>query len=162
MKKEGSWFLVIAFAVMALLFFSSAQTYEQQSQIGLLGRLLHNEPFKASLSKISFDYAGTNISIHTNGYFHFVEFFVRKGAHFLTYFILGFSWFLGLMPRIKSYSLTVIIAWLAATGYAGLDEFHQMLTGGRTPLFQDVVLDSCAALAAVLLFAVIRRLRRGR
>ena len=32
-----------------------------------------------------------------------------------------------------------------------MDEYHQMLTGGRTPLFQDVMLDSAGALTAVLL-----------
>ncbi|EPC76524.1 putative integral membrane protein, partial [Lacticaseibacillus paracasei subsp. paracasei Lpp126] len=31
------------------------------------------------------------------------------------------------------------------------DEFHQMLTGGRTPLFQDVMLDTAAAAVAVTL-----------
>ena len=49
------------------------------------------------------------------------------------------------------YWLSAFFGWLAATGYAGMDEYHQMLTGGRTPLFQDVMLDSAGALTAVLL-----------
>lgn len=43
---------------------------------------------------------------------------------------------------MKIWWLTSVLAWLSATGYAGLDEFHQMLTGDRTPSFQDVMLDS--------------------
>ena len=38
---------------------------------------------------------------------------------------------------------------LSCTGIAAFDEFHQMLTGGRTPLFQDVMLDTVAAAIAV-------------
>ncbi|MGX7199623.1 VanZ family protein [Enterococcus nangangensis] len=159
MKKQmrnGNFYLGLAMVMMVVLFISSAQTYEQQSQVGLLEKILHNQPFKASLSKISFDYAGSLVSIAHSGYFSFVEFFIRKGAHFATYFILGASWFLGFLPKTKLYLMTALVSWLAATGYAGLDEFHQMLTGGRTPLFQDVVLDSIGALTGVVIMLLIR------
>lgn len=161
--KNGNAYLVVAFIVMGILFFSSAQTYEQQSVTPLLGRLLKNQPFHDFLSKFSFEYAGTTISVATSGYEKFIEFFIRKGAHFFTYFVLGGSWFLGLYPRIKNVGLTLVISWLAATGYAGLDEFHQMLTGGRSPLFQDVFLDSMGALTAcVICLAVIYLKRLGK
>ncbi len=153
--KNGNFFLAIAFIMMGILFWSSSQTYAQQSQIGLLEKVLHNEPLKESLGKISFNYAGSPVSIHHSGYFSFVEFFIRKGAHFGTYFILGSAWFLGLYPKNKLFFITACVSWLAATGYAGLDEFHQMLTGGRTPLFQDVFLDSMGALTGVLLCLLI-------
>ncbi|WP_162542968.1 VanZ family protein, partial [Klebsiella pneumoniae] len=51
-------------------------------------------------------------------------------------------------------------AWLSATGYAGLDEFHQMMTGGRTPMFQDVMLYSIGALTSgvlCVLFAAFKK-----
>lgn len=102
------------------------------------------------------------MSIQAQGYFKFVEFFIRKGAHLLTYFLLGGSWFLGLRPRINQLGLTGVVAWLSATGYAGLDEIHQMATGGRTPLFQDIALDSIGALLAVLICWLLAGLRRGR
>ena len=162
--KNGNIYIGVAIVVMVVLFFSSSQTYEQQSQLSLLEKLLKNEPFKARLSQISFSYAGSPVSIKESGYFSFVEFFIRKGAHFGTYFILGGSWFLGLQPRIKNMGLTALVSWLAATGYAGLDEFHQMLTGGRTPLFQDVMLDSMGALTAIVICLVvmlIKRVRKG-
>ncbi|KAF1295253.1 hypothetical protein BAU15_05750 [Enterococcus sp. JM4C] len=153
--KNGNLYLGIAFFVMAVLFYSSSQTYEQQSQIAFLGKLLKNEPFKDFFETISFVYAGDEVSIKASGYLKFIEFFIRKGAHFGTYFLMGGSLFLGLYPRLKVIWLPSILGWLAATGYAGLDEFHQMMTDGRSPLFQDVALDSCGALTAVVLASVL-------
>lgn len=158
--KNGNFYLAIAFLIMALLFWSSSQTYAEQSQIGLLEKLLHNQPLKESLGKISFDYAGANVSVAGSGYFSFVEFFIRKGAHFFTYFVMGGAFFLGIFPKMNRYWLTALFSWLAATGYAGLDEFHQMLTGGRTPLFQDVFLDSMGALTGVAIALLIRFLKK--
>ena len=39
------------------------------------------------------------MSIDHLGYAKFVEFFLRKGAHFGTYFVLGGSLFLGVFPK---------------------------------------------------------------
>ena len=120
--------------------------------------------FKQFFSGISFNYAGSEVSIAAKGYVKFVEFFIRKAAHFTTYFILGGSLYLGLLPKLKQKSsvLGLAFAWLAATGYAATNEFHQMLTGGRTPLFQDVMLDSCGALTACLLIILVHKLRGKR
>lgn len=161
-RKNGQLYLLISFVVMGVLFYSSSQTYEQQSQIGLLSNLLKNEPFKAQLSGVSFIYAGSEVSIEKSGYFSFIEFFIRKGAHFGTYLILGSSFFLGLVPRMKNFLLVAFFSWLSATGYAALDEFHQMLTGGRTPLFQDVILDSLGALTGVLMCWLVLGIKEKR
>ncbi|MFZ1604446.1 MAG: VanZ family protein, partial [Enterococcus aquimarinus] len=61
-RKNGQLYLLISFVMMGVLFYSSSQTYEQQSQIGLLSNLLKNEPFKAQLSGVSFIYAGSEVS----------------------------------------------------------------------------------------------------
>jgi VanZ family protein len=158
--KEPNFYFVVALGIILILFISSSQTYEQQSQIGLLSRLLKDEPLKEWLSKITFSYAGSEVSIAAKGYFSFVEFFIRKGAHFFTYFVLGGSLFLTLSHRKIPQWLAAFFAWLAATGYAGIDEYHQMLTGGRTPLFQDVMLDSAGALTAVLISWLILSWRK--
>ena len=63
MWKEPNFYFTIAVAVMVILFISSSQTYEQQSQVGLLSRLLKEEPLKEWLSKFAFSYAGSEISI---------------------------------------------------------------------------------------------------
>lgn len=153
--RNGTLFIWIAIGMMLLLFFSSSQTYQQQSSVPFLERMLANKPFQDQLRGISFQYAGSTVSIHDRGYFKFIEFFIRKGAHFGAYFVLGGSWFLGLQPRLKNMYLTGLVSWLAATGYAGLDEFHQMLTEDRTPLFQDVALDSVGALSACVICLLV-------
>lgn len=160
--KSGDFYIVVAFLIMAILFYSSSQTYEQQSQVGLLNKWLNGQPFKEQLQGISFIYAGDTVSIQAKGYAKFIEFFIRKGAHFGTYFLLGGSWFLGLNAKLKQPLLIAVVAWLSATGYAGLDEFHQMLTGGRTPLFQDVILDATGALTAVLFCLIVIGVKKMR
>lgn len=163
-RKNGNLYLAIAFVMMIILFISSSMTYEQQSQVSLLDRLLSGEPFKEAMSSISFTYAGSKVSISTLGYSKFIEFFIRKGAHFGSYFLLGGSLFLGLQPKLKQKQLVLagFFAWFSATGYAAIDEFHQMLTGGRTPLFQDVMLDSAGALTACLLIILYTQVMKKR
>jgi VanZ family protein len=158
--KDPNLYLALAFVIMAILFFSSSQTYQQQSQVGTINKWLDSQPFREQLQGIAFEYGGKEISIQANGYSKFIEFFVRKGAHFFTYFLLGGSWFIGLVPRIKGLFLTGVVSCLAAAGYAGLDEFHQMATGGRTPLFQDVALDTLGALTAVVLCLLVFGLKK--
>lgn len=150
--KNGNLYFIFALLVMAVLFYSSSMTYQAQSQVSTIDHVLKNQPFHQQLAAISFQYAGKEISISALGYGKFIEFYIRKGAHFTTYFLLGGSLYLGLLTRLKNSQLIGLgFAWLAATGYAATDEFHQMLTGDRTPLFQDVMLDSCGALTACLL-----------
>lgn len=155
MMKNGNFYLIIALLVMAVLFISSSQTYEQQSAVPLLQKVLKNQPFHAFLSQFEFSYAGGPISIKEKGYFYFIEFFIRKGAHFFTYFVLGGSLFLLLFKKTKSAFISFLTAWMSATGYATLDETHQLFTGGRSPLFQDVLLDSIGALTACAICLVI-------
>lgn len=147
-KHCGLW---LAAVLLFVLFFSSSMTYKEQTTVPLLERLLHNEPFKQTLSGIHFNYAGEQQSIAEVGYFKFVEFFIRKGAHVSIFFLLG----LGLTQGTFMYQKNRWLHWplmvLSCTGVAAFDEFHQMLTGGRTPLFQDVMLDTAAAAVAVTL-----------
>lgn len=161
--KNGNLYLIFALVVMAVLFYSSSMTYEAQSQVSTIDHVLKNQPFKEQLNAISFQYAGKEVSVAALGYGKFIEFYLRKGAHFTTYFLLGGSLYLGLLPRLKNSQLLGLgFAWLAATGYAATDEFHQMLTGDRTPLFQDVMLDSCGALTACVLVFLWRSLKQKR
>lgn len=160
--KQPNFYFAIGIAVMVVLFISSSQTYAQQSQVGTIDRLLHGEPFKALLTNISFEYAGTKVSIEALGYSKFVEFFIRKGAHFMTYFIMGGSFCLGLYFKMRNFWWGGFFGWLAATGYAGMDEFHQQLTGGRTPLFEDVMLDSAGALTAALVILLVLLVKKQR
>ncbi len=165
MKKEtkGNLFIGLAFAVMLVLYYSSSQSYGDQSMTGLLDRWLANEPLKEFLSPIQFTYAGSEVSIHAQGYSAFVEFFIRKAAHFGSYFLLASFWLLGLKEKMTSLPLTAVLSWLLAVGYASFDEFHQSLTPDRTPLPQDIVLDSVGAatgLAICLIFIYATKKKR--
>lgn len=160
--KNPNFYLIVGLLVMAVLFYSSSQTYEQQSQIGLLENVLKGETFKDKLMNVRFMYAGSEVSIQAKGYFSFVEFFIRKAAHFMTYFLLGGTFCLALFYKLKNIWWSAFFALLAAAGYAGMDEFHQMLTGGRTPLFQDVMLDAAGALTAILLVIVVTSIKKVR
>lgn len=93
-----------------------------------------------------------------------VTFFVRKGAHFTEYAILGallFLFFYEWRPklfwtqkkeqRLDQSSASVLqlrmyriwlAAWIVGTFYAATDEFHQMFSGGRSPQVRDVCIDS--------------------
>lgn len=167
-KKYINWHtlsLLGALGVILILYVSSSMTYKQQTSVPFLEHYLTTRPFEDSLSHISFEYAGKTISIQQVGYFKFVEFFIRKGAHFGTYFLLGMLLYLGLMQFIKKYWFAGTVSLVLSAMYACFDEFHQYLTGDRTPLVQDVILDSCGALCGILLsllvtFLVLRRRNR--
>jgi VanZ family protein len=154
--KNGNFWILIAVFMMALLFYSSSQTYQQQSQIGTLSHLLKGEPFKKALGKINFYYANHQVSLSNLGYLGLVEFFIRKGAHFFSYFVIGMSLFLGFSKKYKSLIFSASLSIILATFYASLDEFHQKLTGGRTPLIQDVILDFSGAAFIVVILLVFK------
>lgn len=147
----------MAVGIMALLFISSSMTYHQQTTVPLLERYLVTKPFENQLAKLSFTYGGQTISVQAAGYFKFVEFFIRKAAHYFIYLGLGVCFTLALRERLGGRVLTIFVCTLMSLGYAALDEFHEMLTGGRTPLFQDVILDGIGALTGILLVIWLKR-----
>ncbi|KRM73061.1 integral membrane protein [Lacticaseibacillus brantae DSM 23927] len=146
--------------ILLILFISSSMTYHQQTSVPWLARVLAGRPLAAQLNGIHFHYAGEVISITHLGYFKFVEFFVRKGAHVLTYFALGGSLAIGLKPYLRGRSAALVIPPIMVTGLAAYDEFHQLLTGDRSPMFQDVMLDTVAGLVAVVIVWTWRQARK--
>ncbi len=141
-------------SIVLVLFISSSMPYTKQTSVPFLEQHLAQKPLENWLSQISFRYAGKEISIANIGYYKFVEFFIRKGAHFGTYFLLGGLTSLGLAHYWPKLGQVAFTSWMLATFYAGTDELHQMFTGDRTPLIQDVILDSCGALLGVM-FAIL-------
>jgi len=160
MKRHVNWGLIVSGLVLVVLFISSSMTYHQQTSVPWLERVLANRPLAAQLAGIKFTYAGEVISVSHLGYFKFVEFFVRKGAHVLTYFILGGSLAIGLRPYLRGRWAELLIPPIMVTGFAAYDEFHQLLTGDRSPMFQDVMLDTVAGFVAVLIIWGWRQARK--
>lgn len=142
-------YLAIPFIVMALLYWSSTMSYETQSLTSPLEQFLANKPFERFLAQFQFTYGDSTVSIAESGYFSFVEFFIRKAAHFFSYFIIGFFWVLGLRKRVREYWLVIVLSILLSIGYASFDEFRQVFHPGRTGMMADVILDSAGAMVGV-------------
>lgn len=155
MRKQTDWtdylFIGLAFGVMGLLYYSTSMPYQDQNVQPFLGELLAGEPLRASLERIRFTYADSVISIQSLGYTGFIEFFIRKGAHFVSYLLLGLFWFLGLRRNVRHLSLAAFLAVLLSAGYASFDELRQSFNPYRTALMEDVILDTVGAVTGVCL-----------
>lgn len=141
-KTKGTISIIVALLAMAFVFYSSSMPYQDQSLTSRIQDLAPKQPFAEFLSRIQFTYAGKVISIPSLGYAQFIEFFLRKGAHFLIYCFIGYHWTRGLKVHLKKSGWAFGLAVFITVMYAATDEFHQGLTPNRTPLVQDVILDS--------------------
>lgn len=133
---------ILFILIVVGLFYSSGQTYEEQSLIPNLKQWLPGEPFKAWLSQLQIPYWGRIISVEERGYYYFIEFLIRKGAHIVTFGALAIAVFIMTKRYVFSFVIVVVLAIV--------DEYHQSLTGGRTPTIQDVYLDAFGAFMSLL------------
>lgn len=85
------------------------------------------------------------------------HFYIRKGGHVVGYGILSIllfrSW-RATLPAMSNVKWTLRWSALAILGtaiVASLDEWHQSFIPSRTGRWQDVVLDTCAGIAAQIL-----------
>lgn len=161
MSKLYRW--LPAIIVMLIIFLFSSQPYGDQNLKPGLDRNLIVNSLAERMSDVQFDYAGKEVSVHTLGKAGFVEFLIRKGAHFSIFGLLGFTLFYSLhtMRRrstLKPYIIAVVISFL----YACSDEFHQSITPDRTPLFQDVLIDTAGAICGAALMVLLMKWSRQR
>jgi len=83
-----------------------------------------------------------------------VHFFIRKGGHVFGYGLLSILLFRAwreTLPQVSAAQWALRWANLAVLGtalVASIDEWHQSFLPSRTGRWQDVVLDTCAAIAA--------------
>lgn len=142
--------------LLIILFISSGQTYEQQSIVPNLEKWLPGKPLESLLSKLEIPYWGIQVSIQERGYYYFLEFLIRKSAHFFIFGLVAIAVYFVLPKR----SYRTIIATFITILIAILDECHQSLTGGRTPSVQDVLLDTAGAVTALLFMRTVILIRR--
>jgi VanZ family protein len=102
-------------------------------------------------------------------HFHVWHFYIRKGGHVAGYAILSillFRAWRATLPAMSDVNWTprwTVIAIFGTAFVASLDEWHQSFIPSRTGRWQDVVLDTCAGIAAqVILFLWLRRRSAGR
>lgn len=141
--------------IIYILFRSSNMTYHEQSLLEPIARILADEPFKEQLSKINFSYAGVRISIFELGYPAFIEFFIRKFAHFSIFFLFSVFTFIAVYYFIKSRRKASFISLLLSAVVAMLDEYHQTFTPHRSGMWQDVCLDIVGAIVGLLIVNLI-------
>ena len=91
------------------------------------------------------------MSVEERGYHAFIEFLLRKGAHVFIFGALAAA----VYYAIRKFTLALIIT----VALAFIDEFHQSLTGGRTPTIHDVMLDSFGAAVALLFIFLVKKIR---
>ncbi|WP_346729185.1 VanZ family protein [Lederbergia citrea] len=153
--------VIMLLIVAGLIYAFSSQTYEQQSLVPMMWKVIPGEPFKGILSKLEINYWGQVISVETKGYYYFLEFLIRKFAHMFLFGCLAVALFSVIMLAKPKRVWPVVWISLIATGlYASFDELHQLYTGGRTPLVADVFLDLTGAAIALLIFVPIYMIRR--
>jgi VanZ family protein len=98
-----------------------------------------------------------------------VHFFIRKGGHVFGYGLLSILFFRAwreTLPAIGNPNWTWRWANISVLGtalVASLDEWHQSFIPTRTGTVHDVVLDTCAAIAAqiLVLLCIKRRARKA-
>ena len=88
------------------------------------------------------------------------QFVVRKMAHFGSYFLVGMFGFLGLRRIFKLKWVAPVLTWFGAIALAAFDEYHQYLTGDRTPSVHDVMLDASGALCGIVLCIIVIFIRK--
>lgn len=145
--------------LIGLIVYSSSQTYEQQTIVPLLDRLLSKELFRDYLLWVDFIYAHTRVSIEAIGYVGFVEFIIRKFAHLSLFFMISLFLCSFLNYLIRHIGISVALTYIFIVSFAVLDEFHQYLTGGRTPLVEDVIIDTLGGMMGIV-FYLLRRWKR--
>ena len=93
------------------------------------------------------------------------EWVIRKGAHMAEYAVLAVL-ALGFLDTFSlSGKKAAAFAWLFSAVYAASDEFHQMLSAGRSASLKDICIDGAGAalgLAAVCLIRALRGRRSAR
>ncbi|SDN46233.1 VanZ like family protein [Psychrobacillus sp. OK028] len=147
--------LIPLLLLLVVVFLASGQTAEQQSLQEILKAWLPNKPLESFLSLIQIPYWGIAVSVEERGYYAFVEFLIRKGTHFIYFGIIALAIYIAL-PRFKYRKVTVVVIIMLL---AGADEYHQSFTSGRTASFQDVMLDTSGAIAALLLVTLAQWLK---
>lgn len=137
------WAAVLAVAAMIFLFSCQSGDNSWSMSGGIVERLL---------VMIKPDYPDLPAAEQESLYLT-AQYAVRKTAHFLEYALLGF--FLRLLTASYALRRAWVISWGAGALYAATDELHQLLSGTRTGMWQDVLLDSAGVLAGAAVAALV-------
>ncbi|MFC0558414.1 VanZ family protein [Halalkalibacter alkalisediminis] len=82
-----------------------------------------------------------------------LNYYARKLVHLTAFGLLAIFFWLALEGKEKRY----LFAWLLATLYGAIDEWHQSFIPERSGLVSDVAIDSIGALLALLVVYGVQR-----
>ena len=136
-------FIVLSISLMGYIFIMSSQTAAASTQSS--GRVIRKiaEVIVADFEQKPVDYQLDYISS--------LQYFVRKTAHFVLYFGLGFSVCgSALTFADKTVFHKSLISFVIAFLYAVSDEVHQLFVEGRSGQISDVLLDSVGIIFGIL------------
>lgn len=155
------WLPVLVWAGM--IYYASSQPYEKQDLRPTISDFLNLDFVESLFSTTVFNYAGEEISIESMGAAHFIEFFIRKGAHFSVYLGLGFLLYRAFTIHLNNRLTVFLLSWILTIIYAISDEIHQGFTPNRTPLMEDVIIDTVGGLVGIsLALFFYKNIRRKR
>jgi VanZ family protein len=126
---------------MAAIFFFSSKNAEESSEM--------SGSFTKSLLGFSGEEPDGAKEAKDGSFIETVGMAVRKSAHFLIFFVLGFCAANAL--RLLTYSKRRVF-WISlcyCVLYAVTDELHQYFVPGRSCMWQDCVIDAAGAAAGI-------------
>ena len=139
---------ITTFSIMAIIFFFSAQSREDSSELstGITRRIV--DFFMNSAD-----------NVEKEKYVLILHNFIRKVAHFTLYAMLAFS--ASGMFRVKNAFKRWTYAVIFCVLYAITDEVHQLFVSGRGAMVTDVLLDGIGASFGAAVFALAYKLFVG-
>jgi VanZ family protein len=152
------WLLLsAAFLWIAVIYYKSSQTYQQQTLQPLLSREFSASALSKWLPHISFLYDGTRVTWEEP--YGMLEFFIRKAGHVSEFTILALLVGYALLAKPMKRSKVLVYTTLFSILYAASDEWHQTFVPGRTGHAIDVAVDTTGILLAVGWFLLTAKLR---
>ncbi len=137
-KKCRKWLCLICWMVVIYLF--SAQPHSGEVTHGVLLKILP--------------------SFHGSVFVDWLNFLVRKSAHFWEYFILTYFIYSLLEEYFEGKKFIILFSLLFCFFYSLTDEVHQVFVPGRSGMFRDCIVDTCGGGFFILLHLLLCRKKK--
>lgn len=136
---------------MTILYFSSNTPYQNQDVKPLFRDWITIS--QDDLPQIEFSYDGAHVT--PSEPYNYVEFFIRKSAHVVSFGLLAFFWMM-FFKRKYSTRVSLLGGIVLAFLYALFDEFHQSMIPNRTGHLIDVLIpDTLGIVIASFTFLIV-------
>jgi len=142
--KKIIYLLLVILCLSSIFFFSSKSSNESN---GLSKKLINNT--------INIIENITHKDLNNKELVNTLNYPIRKLAHFTIFLLLGISIFL----FINTFNINkkVLISILICIVCATLDETHQVLSLGRSPLLLDIFIDSMGSITGITILNKIKQ-----